>query len=367
MSKTSHIKLGFGLYRHMLNKEHYDFAVQCGATHAVVHLVDYFNTGAQSGDNNQPVGDLKGGWGYAGGTPEDAWSVESLKALKQELHDHGLVFEAIENFDPAHWHDVLLDGPKREAQLEHLKQIIRNVGEAGIPVFGYNFSLAGVSGRHTFNDARGGAETVGMQGIDEINTTPIPNGMVWNMIYDRDAPAGDLPKITHDELWQRLDVFLKELTPVAEQAGVRLAAHPDDPPLAYVREQPRLVYQPDMYQRLLDIAPSHNNALEFCLGTLSEMTEGDIYEVCDRYTKQGNVAYIHFRNVRGKVPHYTETFIDEGQIDMPRIIDILNKNGFDGVLIPDHSPQMTCDAPWHTGMAFSMGYMKALLPRKEQR
>lgn len=354
------MKLGFGFYRHMLNREQYDFAVQCGATHAVVHLVDYFYQGAAKHDNNQPIGNVELGWGYAGGTPKDAWSVESLLALKAELNEAGLEFEAIENFDPADWHDILLDGPKKAEQLERVKQIIRNVGEAGIPVFGYNFSLAGVCGRHTFSDARGGAETVGMRGIDAVNTTPVPNGMVWNMIYDKDAPAGTQPKIDHDELWRRLDGFLKELVPVAEAAGVRLAAHPDDPPLAVVREQPRLVYQPDMYQRLLDIVPSPNNALEFCLGTLSEMTEGNIYEVCERYVKQDQVAYIHFRNVKGKVPNYEETFIDEGQIDMRRIMQILKENDFRGMLIPDHTPQMSCQGPWHAGMAFSMGYMKAL-------
>jgi len=182
----------------------------------------------------------------------------------------GLAFEAIEDFDPAHWHDILLDGPKRAEQLE-------------------------------------------------------------------------------------------ELVPVAEKAGVRLAAHPDDPPLDVVRGQPRLVYQPDMYQRLLDLVPSSHNALEFCLGTLSEMTDGDIYEVCERYVKQGQVAYIHFRNVRGKVPDYTETFIDEGQIDMRRIMRILQNCGYEGVVIPDHTPQMSWGAPWHAGMAYAMGYMKALI------
>jgi mannonate dehydratase len=148
---------------------------------------------------------------------------------------------------------------------------------------------------------------------------------------------------------------------VAEESGVRLAAHPDDPPVSRLRRQPRLVYQPDMYQRLLDMVPSRHNALEFCLGTLQEMTEGDIYEVCDRYTRQGDVAYIHFRNVHGKVPHYTETFIDEGDIDMRRIVSILRKNDFSGVVIPDHTPQMSCQAPWHAGMAYAMGYLKALL------
>ena len=355
------MKLGFGFYKHMLNRQHYDFAVQCGATHAVVHLVDYFHQSDTAGRNDQPVGNVELGWGRAGGTPGEAWSVASLKQLKTGLNDAGLEFEAIENFDPIDWHDVLLDGPKREAQLERLKQIIRNVGEVGIPIFGYNFSIAGVSGRQVSRSARGQAETVGMAGIDDVSTRPVPLGMVWNMVYDDHPPTGNLPSIDHDELWRRLEGFLNALVPVAEQAGVRLAAHPDDPPLEFVRGQPRLVHQPDMYQRLLDLVPSKHNALEFCLGTLAEMTEGNVYDACDHYTKQGAVAYIHFRNVRGKVPRYAETFIDEGDIDMRRIVAILKANEFKGVIIPDHTPQMTCDAPWHAGMAYAMGYIKALI------
>ncbi len=112
------------------------------------------------------------------------------------------------------------------------------------------------------------------------------------------------------------EFFLKELVPVAEEAGVTLAAHPDDPPLPYVRQTPRLVYQPYMYQDLIDIFPSDSNKLEFCLGTISEMTEGDVYEATDSYSRQNKIAYIHFRNVKGKVPNYKEVFVDEGDIDM---------------------------------------------------
>lgn len=355
------MKLGFGFYRHMLHRESYDFAVQCGATHAVVHLVDYFHQGTRAHGESQPIGDLHGGWGVAGGTPEEAWSVESLTRLKAELADAGLVLEAIENFDPAHWHDVLLNGPRRAEQIEHLKRIVRNAGQAGIPIIGYNFSIAGVAGRHSGNGARGGARTVGMNGPDEANLAPIPSGMVWNMIHDPDADPGVLPEIDHEELWSRLAFFLQELVPVAEEAGVRLAGHPDDPPLPRVRQQPRLVYQPEMYQRLIELVPSRSNALEFCLGTLAEMSEGDVYDCCQRHGRQDDIAYIHFRNVRGKAPRYTETFIDEGDLDMRRVVRILRDVGYEGVLIPDHTPQMTCDAPWHAGMAYAMGFMKALL------
>src|ERR1700745_1968751 len=114
-----------------------------------------------------------------------------------------------------------------------------------------------------------------------------------------------------------------------------------------------------MYQRLIDMVRSPSNALELCVGTLAEMTEGDIYDAVDAYSKQGKIAYLHLRNVTGEVPHYRDTFIDEGDVDMVRILSILHKNGFDGVIIPDHTPQMSCAAPWHAGMAFAMGFILA--------
>lgn len=352
------MKLGLGLYRHMLNRQHYEFAKQCGCTHLVVHLVDYFNKGKQSDKNNQPIGDGSG-WGFAG-DPARWWSLEELLSLRKEINEAGLELEAIENFDPAHWHDILLDGPRKARQMEGLKQLIRNVGAAGIPVMGYNFSLAGVSSRITGKFARGGAQSVGMDKVDE---RPIPNGMVWNMVYDGNAPEGYLPEITQEELWRRLAYFLDELVPVAEEAGVKLAAHPDDPPMPSVRRTPRLVYQPDLYRKLLDIKPSRSNALEFCLGSIAEMTEGDVYEATRRYAL--DIAYIHFRNVRGKAPHYREVFLDEGDIDMIRVLKILRETGYQGVLIPDHTPQMSCEGPWYAGMAYALGYMNGCLKMME--
>jgi mannonate dehydratase len=351
------MKLGFGLYRHMLNDNHYRFAKQCGATHIVAHLVDYFGPEKSSKERaNQPIGE-KDGWGTAGSGK--LWSLEELLRLKKGMNKHGLELEAIENLDPSLWHDILLDGPKKEEQMELVKEQIRIVGKAGIPVFGYNFSLAGVAGRTVGAYARGGAESVGMEGT--VDETPIPNGMVWNMVYNQNAPEGSVPYITHDELWTRLHYFLDNIIPVAEEAGVKMAAHPDDPPMPYVKNTPRLVYQPDMYQRLIDLKPSDNNMLEFCLGSVAEMTEGDVHEASDIYSKQNKIAYIHFRNIVGKVPDYKEVFVDEGDIDMVRILRILKKNGFEGTLIPDHTPQMTCDGPWYAGMAYAMGFMKAAM------
>jgi mannonate dehydratase len=133
-----------------------------------------------------------------------------------------------------------------------------------------------------------------------------------------------------------------------------------------MRGQPRLVYQPRLYQRVLDRKPSVANALEFCIGTLAEMTEGDVYESVDEYSRQNKLAYVHLRNVTGKVPHYRETFIDDGDIDVLRVLRILKRNQFNGVLVPDHTPQMTCGAPWHAGMAYALGYMRAALQTLER-
>lgn len=353
------MKIGLGLYRHMLTREYYDFARQAGCTHVVIHLVDYFNQATSNPRTNQPTGGKCEPWGVAG-DPEKLWTLEELKSIRQQIEDAGLVLAAIENLDPAHWHDVLLDGPLRARHIENVKTIIRRMGEAGIPILGYNFSLAGVSGRVSGPWARGGAITVGMDGPVDL---PIPNGTVWNMVYDLNAAPGTVPSITPQELWDRLERFLQDVIPVAEQSGVRLAAHPDDPPLPTLRQQPRLVYQPAMYQRLVDLVPSKSNALELCVGTLAEMTEGDVYEAVDQYSRQGKLAYVHLRNVAGKVPHYRETFIDEGDVDMIRILAILRRNHYDGVIIPDHAPQMSCAAPWHAGMAHTLGFMLGALAR----
>ena len=350
------MKIGLGLYRHMLTREYYDFARQAGCTHVVVHLVDYFNQGTTNPRHNQPTGGKYTAWGIAG-DPEKLWTVSELKRLRAEIEDAGLVLAAIENLDPAHWHDILLDGPRRPVHIENVKTIIRRMGEAGIPILGYNFSLAGVCGRVTTSAGRGRAVAVGMDG--PADDEPVPYGMVWNMIYDHNAPPGTLPAVSHEELWRRLQRFLEDVVPVAERSGVQLAAHPDDPPMPTMRGQPRLVFQPGMYQRLLDLVPSGSNALELCVGTIAEMTEGDVYQAVDLYSRQGKIAYLHLRNVVGKVPHYRETFIDEGDVDMVRILSILKHNQFHGVIIPDHTPQMSCAAPWHAGMAHTLGFILA--------
>ncbi len=350
------MKLGLGLYRDSLSQSNFQFAKQCGATHLVVHLVDYFK-GAKP---TLSRGTDEHGWGTTL-NQEKLWNEEELRSIKSLIESNGLTWEAIENFDPSHWFDILLDGPKKKQQLENIKTIIRTVGKVGIPIIGYNFSIAGVWGWSREPVGRGGAVSLVFDESSINAQAPIPNGMVWNMIYDTQPPVGTVPSVSHEELWQRYESFINEILPVAEEAGVKLALHPDDPPVDKLRLTARLVNQPSKYQNVINLNASPNNCLEFCMGSVQEMSEGDIYESLDTYSKQNRIGYIHFRNVKGKIPFYKEVFLDEGDIDMLKALKILKNNGFDGVLIPDHTPEMSCDAPWHAGMAFALGFMRAAI------
>lgn len=353
------MKIGLGLYRTLLTPENLRFAKQAGCTHIVAHLPGQFNRGGSkfiTSDN------AKAGFGISE-ADDPIWTYEGLRDLKQMVNDAGLELEALENFMPSHWYDVLLDGPKRDEQMAYIKEVVRNVGRLGIPTMGYCFTLAGVWGRSESHSARGEARSVGFQDPEQ---TPIPGGMVWNMVYDverfnRADPDDVLAPVSRAEIWDRYERFLAEMLPVAEEAGVKFAFHPDDPPLPTLRNTARLVTHGDHFQRVLDLNPSPANLIELCVGTVSEMPNTDVYDTVERYSRAGKIAYVHFRNVQGKAPNYHEMFVDDGDTDMMRVLQILHKNGFDGVLIPDHTPLLECDAPWHAGMAYALGWLKAAI------
>jgi len=349
------IKLGLGLYKSNLTKSNFEFARQSGATHLVVQLVDYM----KGGSNPSLSRNYLNGWGETK-NHNKYWELDYLIRLKKEINSHGLTWEAIENFDPSHWYDILLDGPNKHGQMDKLKYMIANIGKAGIPIMGYYFSIAGVWGWTSKRFGRGNPMTVGFDSTEIDINRPIEKGMVWNMIYDNDC-QGHLGSISREEIWERISWFLKELVPVAEENGVILAGHPDDPPVPSLRGAARLFYNMEEYSKLMDIVDSPFNQFEFCLGTIQEMQDSNPLLELDKYSGKGKIGYIHFRNVKGKVPNYREVFVDEGDLDMRAAIKILKKNKYKGVIIPDHSPEMSCDAPWHASMAFAMGYMKALI------
>ncbi len=347
------MKLGLGFHRDRISRDNFRFAVQAGCTHVVVHLVERSREGLPADADEFCFGRTR-----AGGT---VWTLEELGAVKRLANDEGLELEAIENIDPSFWSDILLGGRRKRQQLEALKGLLRSMGRLGIPILGYNFSLAGVWGRRSAPVARGGAVAPAFSAGHPSQDEPLPRGQLNNIIYEDTSAPGPIAPVTSEELWARFGEFLKELLPVAEAEGVRLAAHPDDPPVPELRQTPRLLHQPEHFDRLLDLVPSPANAIEFCAGTVQEMSEGDLCETAERLARRGAIAYVHCRNVAGKVPEYRETFIDDGDADMLRLLRVLHRAGFQGVVIPDHAPEMACGAPWHAGMAHALGFLRAAL------
>ena len=199
----SSMKIGLGMYPGLLTTENFRFAQQVGATHIVAHLPGF----ARRESRGLP--------------PERVWTYEELEQLKRAMNAEGLEFDAIENFEVDHWYDVLLDGPKRDLQMEGLKALLRTMGALDIRVMGYNFSYANCWGRVPVDRARGGAISAAY--IQELapEETEIPNGSVWDTVYDPDAPEGTIGTVTEEVIWERVQRFLEDLVPVAEEAGVR--------------------------------------------------------------------------------------------------------------------------------------------------
>lgn len=323
----------------VLNDENLIYARQLGVSDIILHLPDASTLPSTSN-------------GY--------WTVDDLTRVKKYVAGFNLNLSAIENFPVTHWFDILLDGPKKVKQIELLKKTITNLGKAGISSMGYYFSLAGVWGRKYGPYARGGArvDAFSAEDIGDLNR-PINIGEVWGMEYTSIDFEKNIGRVEKEEVWQRLEYFLVNLVPVAEEANVRLAAHPDDPPISILRDTYRILTDPLDFDRLLNIYPSYHNGLEFCQGTISYMANGNVYDAIKKYSKNGNIVYVHLRNNSGKFPNYHETFLDDGDWDILKCLKLYQENGFEGVIVPDHAPEVNCNAPFHAGFAHSIGFLKA--------
>jgi mannonate dehydratase len=175
-------------------------------------------------------------------------------------------------------------------------------------------------------------------------------------------PVSPSIRITADKLWTNLERFLHGLLPVAEQAGVTLAMHPDDPPLPELLGRARIMNSVDNFERLVRLAPSPRNAICFCQGTFAEMGV-DIPAAIRRLGP--HIKYVHFRDVRGTPQDFVETFHDNGPTDMAAAMRAYRDVGFDGPIRPDHVPQFVGEAgePGYTmlGRLFAYGYIRGLM------
>lgn len=271
------------------------------------------------------------------------WGAENLCSLRETIEDAGLRLNALENVPISFYDDIMLGREGRDEQMEHIKNTIRNMGEAGIPIFGYHWSPTGVW-RTGEVAIRGDAKATSFAVADADE----------ELVYDREY--------SESELWDNYEYFLTELLPVAEEAGVKLCLHPNDPPVVEkLGGVPMLFRDFESFQSAMNIVPSDNHGLELCLGCWSEMGE-DLPEVIRYFGERDEIFYVHFRDVEGIVPDFHETWIDEGNYDALDIMGLLDEIGFSGMMIPDHMPHLDGDTDWnHRGRAYTVGYMKALL------
>lgn len=288
--------------------------------------------------------------GGTGITNHLEWDYLSLLHVKSRLESFGLRIAGIENLPEAMWHQVRVGGPDRDRQLEGVLGVIRTLGQLGIPMLAYNWIPVGVWGHWRQGQAGGGRGGAGLKSFD----------------YDlvKDAPPTEDGVIPAEVMFENHVYFLKAAVPVAEQCGVKLALHPDDPPAPVLRGIGRNNISVEGYQRALDAVPSPCNGLEFCQGTVIEFPDvgGErIPEVIRHFGRQGKIFFVHFRNVRGRFPRFDETFQDDGDADQYEAIRAYLEVGFDGPIRPDHTPAIAGDTNGHVGMAYSVGYLRALI------
>lgn len=277
---------------------------------------------------------------------------------KAHFAAHGLTIYGFGNSDVHNQEAIVLNLENRDAKVDEYVRHIRALGEAGIPYTTYAHMPNGIwsTERET---TRGGASA---RGFDEAKAT---HGMWHGRSFE--LPLTNGREYTEDEVWANFEYFITRAARAAEESGVFIGIHPDDPPIARMGGVPRIFGTFENYKRALAIADSPNVGICLCVGCWLE--GGELWGIgaigAIRYFAGENKLFkVHFRNVDAPLPHFVETFIDDGYQDMYQIMKTLQEVGFRGVAIPDHIPLMSDDP--RLGTAYTIGYMRALLRRAQE-
>jgi len=291
------------------------------------------------------VEDVVGTWGRAPEKGAPPWSYPALERLKKSYAQGGFRLGVIEARPPMT--KTKLGLPGRDEEIETVCELVRNMGALDIPVWCYQWMALGVLRTADDLPSRGGALVTG-----------------YDHALAKEADLTEYGAVQDQQLWDSLEYFLRRVLPVAEKAGVKLAMHPDDPPLSPIRGVARIMRSIDSFQRLVDLLPSSANGITLCQGNFTLMTD-DLPAVIRRFGEQKKIFFVHFRDVRGTPSKYQETFHDDGQTDMAACMRAYRDIGFDGVCRPDHVPTLVGDSndkPGYStiGRLFAIGYIKGL-------
>ncbi len=304
---------------------------------------------------------------------EYCWEEADLRQLVEKCRSYGLTLEAIENV-PVHFYDKAMLGlPGRDEQIEHYQATIRNLGRAGIPILGYHWMPNSVWRTSVTAPGRGGARVTAfdMAAVEQAGPKALRTFVAKTderMAALAVAESGE-EIISEDQMWANYEYFMRAVLPVAEEAGVKLALHPDDPPVPSLGGVARIFRNVDGFKRAEAIAGSSPAwGLDLCLGCCSEMPGGavNVMAMIEHFGPRGRILYVHFRDVQGTVPSFKECFIGEGNYDPAQVMLALKRNGFRGFLLDDHVPHLDDDTPWgHRGRAHAIGYIQGLLRMME--
>lgn len=282
-------------------------------------------------------------------------SAEYYSSRKQLYKAAGINVFGFGNSSVHNQDAIVLNLPERDAKIEEYKTHLVNLGKAGIHYTTYAHMGNGIwsGARET---TRGGASARAFD-IDKA-----VSGNWGGKKFE--APLSHGREYTKDEIWANYEYFIKQAAAVAEEQNVNIGIHPDDPPLPELAGIPRCIFSSfDGYKQALEIADSPNVGICLCVGCWLEggtLMGKDVIDTIHYFGKQKKIFKVHFRNVNQPLPHFVETFLDDGYADMYKILEALKDVDFDGVLIADHIPSMVYQ---QTGTAFSIGYMKGLVER----
>lgn len=283
---------------------------------------------------------------------ETAESYERLKDMKEGYDSMELKLKVIE---PAPLnHKIKFGLPGRDEEIERMCKLITNMGKLGIEVLCYNFVAHFNWVRTSFDiKERGGAKVTGYK-HDDIDHTVITDDGI----------------LTKEQLWSNFEYLQKAIVPIAEKANVRLALHPDDPPVDSIQHISRIFTSADAIEKGIELVPSKNMGITLCQGTYCAMGE-KITDVIERFGKKNKINFVHFRDITGSKYNFHETFHDNGMTDMAECVIAYNKVGFDGYARVDHVPTLAGEdnnSPGYCslGRLYAVGYFKGLCEMGEK-